>query len=65
VERYKERRRPLAEIARELGVDAVVEGTVMRSGNRVRITARLIDAYSDRNLWTQSYERDLRDVLTL
>jgi TolB-like protein/DNA-binding winged helix-turn-helix (wHTH) protein len=65
VERYKEKKRPLAEIARELGVDAVVEGTVMRSGNRVRITARLIDAHSDRNLWTQSYERDLRDVLTL
>jgi len=65
VERYKERRRPLAEIARELGVDAVVEGTVMRSGNRVRITARLVDARSDRNLWSQSYERDLRDVLAL
>ena len=65
VERYKERKRPLAEIARELGVDAVVEGTVMRSGNRIRITARLIDARSDRNLWAQSYERDLRDVLTL
>jgi len=42
VERYKEKKRPLAEIARELGVDAVVEGTVMRSGNRVRITARLL-----------------------
>jgi len=65
VERYKEKKRPLAEIARELGVDAVVEGTVMRSGNRVRITARLIDAHSDRSLWAQSYERDLRDVLTL
>ena len=65
VERYKERKRPLVEIARELGVDAVVEGTVMRSGNRVRITARLIDARSDRNLWSQSYERDLRDVLAL
>ena len=65
VERYKERKRPLAEIAGELGVDAVVEGTVMRSGNRVRITARLIDARSDRNLWGQSYERDLRDLLTL
>src|SRR5579862_6572977 len=65
VERYKERKGPLAEIARELGVDAVVEGTVMRSGNRIRITARLIDARSDRNLWAQSYERDLQDVLTL
>ena len=46
-------------------MDAVVEGTVMRSGNRIRITARLIDARSDRNLWAQSYERDLRDVLAL
>lgn len=65
VQRYKERKQTLAEIARELRVDAVVEGTVMRSGNRIRITARLIDARSDRNLWAQSYERDLRDVLAL
>ena len=65
VERYKETKRPLPEIARELGVDAVVEGTVMRSGNRVRITAQLIDARSDQHLWAQSYERDLRDVLAL
>jgi TolB-like protein/Flp pilus assembly protein TadD len=65
VERYKETKRPLPEIARELGVDAVVEGTVMRSGDRVRITAQLIDARSDRHLWAESYERDLRDALAL
>jgi TolB-like protein/DNA-binding winged helix-turn-helix (wHTH) protein len=65
VERYKETKRPLPEIARELGVDAVVEGTVMRSSNRVRITAQLIEARSDRHLWAESYERDLRDVLAL
>jgi TolB-like protein/DNA-binding winged helix-turn-helix (wHTH) protein/tetratricopeptide (TPR) repeat protein len=65
VERYKETKRPLPEIARELGVDAVVEGTVMRSGDRVRITAQLIEARSDRHLWAESYERDLRDVLAL
>jgi TolB-like protein/DNA-binding winged helix-turn-helix (wHTH) protein/Tfp pilus assembly protein PilF len=65
VERYKQTKRPLPEIARELGVDAVVEGTVMRSGERVRITAQLIDARSDRHLWAESYERDLRDVLGL
>jgi TolB-like protein/DNA-binding winged helix-turn-helix (wHTH) protein/tetratricopeptide (TPR) repeat protein len=65
VERYKDTRQPLPEIARELGVDAVVEGTVTRSGDRVRITAQLIDGRSDRHLWAESYERDLRDVLVL
>jgi len=65
VERYKDTKRPLPEIARELGVDAVVEGTVTRSGDRVRITAQLIDGRSDRHLWAESYERDLRDVLAL
>ncbi len=65
VERYKETKRPLPEIARELGVDAVVEGRVLRSGDRVRITAQLIDARSDRHLWAESYERDLRDALAL
>jgi serine/threonine-protein kinase len=55
----------LPEIARQLKVDAVVEGSVLRSGDRVRITAQLIDARTDRHLWAQSYERDLRDVLAL
>lgn len=65
VERYKQGNRTLPDIARELGVDAVVEGTVTRSGNRVRITAQLIDALSDQHLWAESYERDLKDVLSL
>ena len=65
VERYKGTLRPLPEIARELGVDAVVEGTVMRSGDRVRITAQLIDARSDTHLWAETYQRDMRDVLGL
>jgi TolB-like protein/Tfp pilus assembly protein PilF len=65
VQRYKQTKRPLPEIARELNVDAVVEGTVMRSGDRVRITAQLIDARSDAHLWAESYERDVRDVLAL
>jgi TolB-like protein/DNA-binding winged helix-turn-helix (wHTH) protein len=65
VERYKETKRTLPEIARELGVDAVVEGTVMRSGDHVRITAQLIDARSDRHLWAETYERNQRDVLAL
>ncbi len=63
--RYKGSRKPLRDIADELNVDAVVEGTVLRSGNRVRITAQLIAATSDSQLWAQSYERDLRDVLAL
>ena len=63
--RYKGSKKPLAEIARELNVDAVVEGTVLRSGDRVRITAQLIHAQSDRHLWAESYERDLHDVLML
>jgi TolB-like protein/DNA-binding winged helix-turn-helix (wHTH) protein len=65
VMQYKLKRKPLPEIARELNVDAVVEGSVLRSENRVRITANLLHAPSDRHLWAQSYERDLRDVLSL
>ncbi len=65
VMQYKGVRKPLPEIARELKVDAVVEGSVMRSGDRVRITAQLIQATTDRHLWAESYERDLRDVLGL
>jgi TolB-like protein/DNA-binding winged helix-turn-helix (wHTH) protein/Tfp pilus assembly protein PilF len=62
---YKEARKPLPQIARELNVDAVVEGTVLRSGHRVRITAQLIEASTDKHLWSQSYEGELRDTLAL
>jgi TolB-like protein/DNA-binding winged helix-turn-helix (wHTH) protein/Flp pilus assembly protein TadD len=62
---YKHARKPLPQIARELNVDAVVEGTVLRSGERVRITAQLIEASADKHLWSQSYEGELRDALTL
>jgi serine/threonine protein kinase/tetratricopeptide (TPR) repeat protein len=65
VMRYKRAQRPLAEIARELNVDAIVEGSVRRAGERVRITAQLVDAESDRHLWARSYEGDLKDVLGL
>ena len=65
VMQYKGTTKPLPEIARELNVDAVVEGTVQRSGDRVRITANLLHAPTDRHLWAESYERDLRDVLSL
>ena len=62
---YKRVRRPLPQIARELKVDAVVEGTVLRSGEQVRITAQLIRATTDEHLWAQSYQGDLRDTLQL
>ena len=62
---YKGARQPLRQIAQELGVDAIVEGTVLRDGERVRITAQLIDAQQESHLWAESYNRDLRDVLTL
>jgi TolB-like protein/DNA-binding winged helix-turn-helix (wHTH) protein/Flp pilus assembly protein TadD len=62
---YKVTRKPLPQIARELNVDGVVEGTVLRAGDRVRITAQLIEASSDRHLWAQSYEGELRNTLAL
>jgi TolB-like protein/DNA-binding winged helix-turn-helix (wHTH) protein len=62
---YKGTRASLPQIARELGVDAVVEGAVLRAGQRVRITTQLIEASTDRHLWAATYERDLRDVLAL
>ena len=62
---YKGARKPLPQIARELNVDAVVEGTVLRSGDQVRITAQLIEAATDKHLWSQSYEGELRDTLAL
>ncbi|MFQ5473545.1 MAG: tetratricopeptide repeat protein, partial [Dehalococcoidia bacterium] len=63
--RYKASDKPIPQIAEELNVDAVVEGSVLRSGQGVRITAQLIDAPTDTSLWANSYERNLRDVLLL
>jgi len=65
VMQYKDTTKPLPEIARELGVDAVVEGSVMVSEQRVRVNVQLIEARTDRNIWSNSYERDLRDILAL
>jgi len=65
VMQYKGVRKPLPQIARELNVDAVIEGSVLRSGDRVRITAQLIQAVTDKHLWAKSYEGDLHDVLAL
>jgi TolB-like protein/DNA-binding winged helix-turn-helix (wHTH) protein len=62
---YKDTKKSLTEIARELNVDGIIEGTVQRSGDRVRITAQLIHAPSDKHLWANSYERDMRDVFAL
>jgi TolB-like protein/DNA-binding winged helix-turn-helix (wHTH) protein/Tfp pilus assembly protein PilF len=62
---YKGTRKPLSEIARDLHVDAVVEGTVLRAGNRVRITAELVQVSTDRHLWAETYESELGNILTL
>lgn len=62
---YKGSRRPLPDIARQLNVDAIVEGSIVRSGNRIRIIAQLIDARTDRHLWAQSFEGPASDVLSL
>ena len=62
---YKQTKKSLPEIARELNVDGIIEGTVQRSGDRVRITAQLIQGASDKHLWAKSYERETRDVFEL
>ena len=62
---YKRVRKLLPEIARELNVEAVVEGTVLRFGDRVRITAQLVEVPFERHIWAQSFEGDLRDTLAL
>jgi TolB-like protein/DNA-binding winged helix-turn-helix (wHTH) protein/Tfp pilus assembly protein PilF len=65
VMRYRRTEEPVAQIARELGVDAIVEGAVARSGDRVSITVQLIAAAEDRHLWAQTYERNLADILAI
>jgi len=63
--RYRNSEKSVPEIALELGVDAIVEGSVLRAGNTVRVTAQLIEARSDRHLWADSYDRELSDILAL
>src|SRR4029077_18225481 len=65
VMQYRSVKKSLPDIARELQVDAVVEGAVLHSGQRVRITAQLIEARTDRHLWAQTYERDVRDMIAV
>jgi TolB-like protein/lipopolysaccharide biosynthesis regulator YciM len=62
---YKESHKRLPQIGQELGVDAIIEGAVLRSGDRVRITAQLVRAATDQHIWAESYERDLRDLVAL
>jgi serine/threonine-protein kinase len=62
---YKGSEKTLPEIARELGVDVVLEGSVVRSGSHVRVTTQLVEAATDRHLWVDSFDRELRDILTL
>jgi TolB-like protein/DNA-binding winged helix-turn-helix (wHTH) protein len=65
VAQYKGTKKPLPEIARELNVDGLIEGTVSRSGNHFRITANLLQASPEKHLWAESYESDVGDVLAL
>jgi TolB-like protein/DNA-binding winged helix-turn-helix (wHTH) protein/tetratricopeptide (TPR) repeat protein len=65
VMRYKGTKKSVGDVGRELDVDAIVEGTVMRSGNRARITAQLIQVSTDMHLWAESYERDVSEILDL
>lgn len=62
---YKGTKKNLPEIGRELGVDAIVEGSVVRSGERVRVTAQLVQAHNDQHLWAETYDRDHSDILRL
>jgi len=62
---YKGAKKPLPQIARELNVDAIIEGSVLRSAGKVRVTTQLIQASPEQHLWAKSYESDLRDILTL
>jgi serine/threonine-protein kinase len=65
VMRYRGQRRSLKDVARELGVDALIEGSVLRAGTKVRVTAQLILGKTDEHVWAESYDRELQDVLAL
>lgn len=65
VTRYEDTDLPIRQIAAELGVDGIIEGSVLRAGDRIRVTAQLIDARSDSHLWAETYDRDMSDILSL
>jgi TolB-like protein/Flp pilus assembly protein TadD len=62
---YRQHPKKVPEIAQELGVDTILEGSVARDGSRIKVTAQLIDGKTDRHIWADSYERELKDVLAL
>lgn len=62
---YKTKPKPVLEIGRELNAGTILEGSVRKAGDRVRITVQMIDARNDRHLWAESYERDLQDVFAI
>ena len=62
---YKATTKPIIEIGKELGVNTILEGSVRKSGNKIRITAQLIDASTEEHLWAQDYDRDLEDIFTI
>ena len=61
---YKAQQLPIPQVGRELGVDFVIEGSAVRDGGRVRVTAQLIDARTDEHVWARSYDRSTTDMLT-
>ena len=63
--RFRNSQLSIPEIAKSLNVDAVVEGSVIREGNRIRVTAQLIRGATDQHFWSESYDRELRDALSL
>jgi serine/threonine protein kinase/Tfp pilus assembly protein PilF len=65
MKQYKDTKKPLPQIAKELNVDGIIEGSVLREGGQVRVSAELIQASTDQHLWAESYQRDLRSVLAL
>src|SRR5437867_1062526 len=65
VMRYKTQGKPIVEIGRELGVGAVLEGSVRKAGSKVRITVQLVNAQTEEHLWSQAYDRDLEDVFAV
>ncbi|MCI0381284.1 MAG: hypothetical protein L0215_27175, partial [Gemmataceae bacterium] len=65
VMQYKDARKPLREIAKELGADAIVEGSVLHAGGWVRITAQLIRGETDEHLWAENYQREMREILVV
>ncbi|TMH96805.1 hypothetical protein E6H37_01615, partial [Candidatus Bathyarchaeota archaeon] len=62
VMRYKDTKKPISEISKELNVSAILEGSVRRAGNKIRITVQLADPKTEEQLWTEKYDRDLEDI---